>query len=312
MKLTFGGRHERTEVRSEGGGPVPFGAVDPRFDPAQTRSFSGNSGALGAVYSFTPGLALAVNGAYTERAPTYYELFANGPHAATGSFELGNTAFVKEKSKAVDISLRLKSGKHSGSIGVFENRFNNFITLFNTGNTRGADGELNPPNAGDGTSLNTGEEILPELDYRAVPARFRGVEGEGRFRVFEGGGNLDLLVNASHVRANDRSTGQPLPRIAPWRYGVGLDYRQDRLGARVDATVYADQDRVAAGELPTDGYTMLNAALTYRLPAAGMRLEAFVRGVNLLNEEARNHVSILKDIAPQGRRSGQIGVRGQF
>ena len=103
-----------------------------------------------------------------------------------------------------------------------------------------------------------------------------------------------------------------LPRIAPWRYGIGLDYQQDRLGARLDATVYSDQDRVAVGELPTDGYTMLNAAVTYRLPAAGMRLEAFLRGVNLLNEEARNHVSFLKDIAPQGRRSAQLGVRGQF
>lgn len=312
LKLSFGGRHERTEVSSAGGGAVPFGAATPRFDPAQTRSFSGNSGALGAVYSFTPGLALAVNGAYTERAPTYYELFANGPHAATGVYEVGNAAAVKEKSKALDITLRMKSGKHSGSIGVFENSFDNFIALFDTGNTRGADGELNPVDAGDGTSLNTGEEILPEFAYRAVPARFRGLEGEGRFRVMERGGNLDLLVNAAYVRADDRSTGMPLPRIAPWRYGIGLDYRQDRLGARVDATVYGDQDRVAAGELPTDGYTMLNAAVTYRLPAAGVRLEAFLRGVNLLNEEARNHVSFLKDIAPMGRRSGQVGIRGQF
>jgi len=312
LKLTFGGRHERTEVSSLGGGIVPFGAVDPRFDPAQTRSFSGNSGALGAVFSFTPGLAVAVNGAYTERAPTYYELFANGPHAATGVYELGNPAFTKEKSKALDVSLRMKSGKHSGSISVFQNRFDNFITLFNTGNTRGADGELNPPDAGDGTSLNTGEEILQEFAYRAVPARLRGVEGEGRFRVMDRGGTLDLLVSASHVRASDRSTGQPLPRIAPWRYGIGFEYRQNRLGARVDAAFFADQDRVAAGELPTDGYTMLNAAVTYRLPAAGMRLEAFLRGVNLLDEEARNHVSFLKDIAPLGRRSAQIGVRGQF
>lgn len=312
LKLTFGGRYERTEVRSEGGGLVPFGAVNPRFDPAQTRTFSGNSGALGAVWSFTPGLALAVNGAYTERAPTYYELFANGPHAATGVYEVGSAAFGKEKSKALDITLRMKSGKHSGSIGMFENRFDNFITLFNSGNTRGADGELNPLDAGDGTSLNTGEEILPEFAWRAVPARFRGVEGEGRFRVMERGGSLDLLVNASYVRADDRSTGQPLPRIAPWRYGVGLDYRQNRLGARLDATIHSDQDRVAAGERPTDGYTMLNAAVTYRLPAAGMRLEAFLRGVNLLNEEARNHGSFLKDIAPLGRRSGQVGVRGQF
>lgn len=312
LKLTFGGRHERSEVGSEGGGPVPFGGAGPRFDPAQTKTFSGNSGAMGAVWSFSPGLALAVNGAYTERAPTYYELFANGPHAATGVYEIGNTAFGKEKSKALDVTLRMKSGKHSGSIGVFQNRFDNFISLFNTGNTRGADGELNPPDAGDGTSLNTGEEILPEFAYRAVPARFRGIEGEGRFRVMERGGTLDLLLNASYVRADDKSTGLPLPRISPLRYGIGVDYRQDRLGARVDATFFEEQDRVAAGELPTDGYTMLNATVSYRLPAPGVRLEAFLRGVNLLNEEARNHVSFLKDIAPLGRRSAQIGLRGQF
>jgi iron complex outermembrane receptor protein len=57
---------------------------------------------------------------------------------------------------------------------------------------------------------------------------------------------------------------------------------------------------------------MLNAAVSYRLPAAGMRLEAFLRGINLLDEEARNHVSFLKDIAPLGRRSAQLGLRGQF
>lgn len=312
LKLTFGGRHERTEVGSAGGGAVPFGATAPRFGPAQTRSFSGNSGALGAVWSFTPGLALAVNGAYTERAPTYYELFANGPHAATGVYEVGNTAFGKEKSKALDVALRLKSGKHSGSIGVFQNRFDNFITLFNTGNNRGSDGELNPPDAGDETSSNTGEEILPEFAYRAVPARFRGVEGEGRFRVMERGGKLDLLVNASYVRAEDKSTGRALPRIAPLRYGIGADYRQDRFGARIDVTVVDDQGRVATGELATDGYTMLNAAVSYRLPAAGMRLEAFLRGINLLDEEARNHVSFLKDVAPLGGRSAQLGLRGQF
>ena len=312
LKLTFGGRHERTEVSSEGGGTVPFGGAGPRFDPAQTRTFSGNSGALGAVWSLSPGMALAVNGAYTERAPTYYELYANGPHAATGVYEIGNSAFGKEKSKALDLTLRMKSGKHSGSVGVFQNRFDNYITLVNSGNTRGADGELNPPDAGDGTSLNTGEEILPEFAYRAVPARFRGIEGEGRFRVMERGGVVDLLVNASYVRAEDQSTGMPLPRIAPLRYGIGADYRQDRFGARVDATIVEGQDRVAAGELPTDGYTMLNASVSYRLPAPGVRLETFLRGINLLNEEARNHVSFLKDIAPLGRRSLQLGVRGQF
>lgn len=314
LTITFGGRHERTEVSSEGGGATPFGGAGPRFDPAQTRTFSGNSGALGGVYRLTPALALAVNGTLTQRAPTYYELFANGPHAATGAYEVGDTTLARERSRSLDAALRVRSGPHSGSISVFATRFSNFIGVFNSGNTRGADGELNPPDAGDGTSLNTGEEILPELAYRTVPARFRGAEAEGRFRLLDRGGTLDLLAKADYVRAEDRSTGLPLPRIAPRRFGIGVDYRVGGFGARVDALWVSAQNRVSANELPTDAYTMLNTALTYRtrLPAPAADLEFFLRGVNLLNEEARNHVSFLKDIAPLGRRSAQLGVRAQF
>jgi iron complex outermembrane receptor protein len=239
-------------------------------------------------------------------------LYADGPHAATGAYEVGDAAFAKEKSKAFDIALRARSGPRSGSIGYFQNRFDNFITLFNSGNTRGADGELNPPDAGDGTSVNTGEEILPELAYRAVPARFRGWEAEGKYRLFAHAGTLDLLAKYDHVRADDRSTGLPLPRIAPHRFGLGLDYRRDRFGARVDASWVADQDRVSANELPTDGYTMLNLALTWRLAAGRAGLEAFIRGTNLLDEEARNHVSVIKDIAPLGGRAVMAGLRGTF
>lgn len=315
LKLTVGGRHERTEVSSQGGGTVPFGGAGQRFDPAQSRTFSGNSGALGGVYNVTPGLAVALNGTVTERAPTYYELYANGPHAATGSYEVGDVTFAKEKSRAFDAALRMRSGAHSGSISVFHSRFKNFIGVFNTSNTRGADGELNPPDTiTPGVSDNTGEEVLPELAYRAVPARFRGMEAEGKFRLLDRTSTLDLLLKFDYVHADDRSTGLPLPRIAPRRFGVGFDYHRGQLGARVDATWVSAQNRVSANELSTDSYTMLNAALTYRvkLPTPQGSAEFFVRGVNLLNEDARNHVSFLKDIAPQGRRSGQIGMRAQF
>ncbi len=315
LKLTFGGRHERTEVSSQRGGSTPFGGAGPRFDPAQARSFSGNSGAIGGVYSFTPGLALALNGTMTERAPTYYELYANGPHAATGSYEVGDSTFAREKSRAFDAALRMRSGAHSGSISVFHSRFKNYIGVFNSGNTRGADGELNPPETiTPGVSDNTGEEVLPELAYRAVPARFRGMEAEGKLRLLDRANTLDLLLKFDYVRADDRNTGLPLPRIAPRRFGAGLDYRWGQFGARVDATWVSAQNRVSANELPTDSYTMLNAALTYRMksPTPHGSAELFLRGVNLLNADARNHVSFLKDIAPMGKRSGQVGMRVQF
>jgi iron complex outermembrane receptor protein len=315
LKLSFGGRHERTEVRSEGGGPDDPLTGTPRFGPAQERSFNANSGSVGAVYSFTPAIALAVNGAYTQRAPTFYELYANGPHAATGVYEVGNPAAGKETARSIDAALRVRSGAHSGSISVFYSRFSNFITLFDSGNTRGADGELNPVDAdGDGVADVSGEEILPEFVYRGTSARFRGYELEGKFRLLERPGLLDLLLRFDYVHATDKTSGQPLPRIVPRRYSAGLAWKQQQFGANVELTYVDGQDRVAANELQTDSYTMLNAALTYtvKMPAPAGEVMLFVRGINLLNEEARNHASFLKDIAPLGKRAGQIGVRAQF
>jgi iron complex outermembrane receptor protein len=77
-------------------------------------------------------------------------------------------------------------------------------------------------------------------------------------------------------------------------------------------TRVAGQDRVSANELPTDGYTMLNAALVYRVKASGADWDLFLRATNLLDEEARNHVSVIKDIAPLGRRAAMVGLRGSF
>jgi len=313
LKLTAGARAERARVRSDGGGPADPATAAPRFDPAIERSFSPRSGALGAVFQVTKTVVLASNLAYSERAPTYQELFANGPHAATGAYEVGDATFGKEKSKALDVALRVKSGPNSASIGAFVNRFDRYLALIPTGNARGADGELNPVDAdGDGLADGSAEEILPEFAYRAVPATLRGFEAQSRLRLMERGGTLDLDLKADYVRAYDRSNGQALPRIAPLRLGIGLEYRLERLSARADVVHARGQDRVAAGELPTDGYTLVNASLGYRLGSGDANLEAFVRANNLFDREARNHVSFLKDIAPLPGRSVTVGLRGRF
>jgi len=313
LKLTAGARAERSRVRSDGGGPADPATANPRFDPAMERSFSPRSGALGALYQFTKTLALASNFAYSERAPTYQELFANGPHAATGAYEIGDAAFGKERSQALDLALRMRAGPHSASIGAFVNRFDRYLALVPTGNLRGADGEMNPVDAdGDGVADGSAEEILPEFAYRALPATLRGFEAQGRVRLLEREGTLDLDLKADYVRAYDRSTKEALPRIAPLRLGIGLAYKRERLGMRLDVVHARGQDRVAAGELPTDGYTLVNASLGYRVGTGDSNLEAFVRANNLFDQEARNHVSFLKDIAPLPGRSVTFGLRGRF
>ncbi|HEV7390237.1 MAG TPA: TonB-dependent receptor, partial [Burkholderiales bacterium] len=131
-------------------------------------------------------------------------------------------------------------------------------------------------------------------------------------RVMEHPGTLDLLGQVSYVKAYNRDTSQPLPRIPPVKALLGLEYRLDKLAARFDVIHATSQDRVSANELPTDAYTLVNASLTYRLSAASTVWDAFVKVNNLFDKDAREHTSPLKDIAPLPGRGVMVGLRGGF
>jgi iron complex outermembrane receptor protein len=315
VKLSLGGRAERVEVAAENF----FNEADASLiAPAATRKFSPVSGAFGAFWEFAPQYGLAFNAAYTERAPVNVELFANGPHVATNAFEIGNPNLGMEKSTAFDLGLRKKGEDWSGGVGVFYNRFKNFVALLASLDPatglpvfRDAADRTLPPTT-DPTGAGYAEPIQ-QFQYTAVPAVFRGIEADVRFRVWEAGGNrVDLELRSDYTRAKNRDTDESLPRIPPLRYGGGLVYSRDRLGARVDALHASKQDKVPRGESTTGAYTMVNAALTYRMPVAKVELEGFIRGTNLLNEEARLATSFLRDIAPLGKRAVSIGLRGAF
>ncbi|HSH97467.1 MAG: TonB-dependent receptor [Methylophilaceae bacterium] len=313
LKFSLGGRLEHAKVNSDGGGPDdPNNPGTPRFGSAQTKSFDPFSAAFGTLYALDAHWSLAGNLAHTERAPSYNELFANGPHFATGQYEVGNPDLNKEKSNGIDAQLRWKTEKNSFSIGAFYTKFSNFLSLENTANTRGADGEINPQDLNnDGIADVSGEEIVPEAQVTGVRATFKGFESEAKFRVYEGHGDLDLKLRGDYVRATNSDTGTPLPRIAPLKIGTGLNYQLNRFGARLDVLHAFSQNRTDTFELATDGYTSVNAMLTYVIPAA-FHLEAFAKANNLLDADIRDHSSFLKDIAPMGGRSILIGMRGDF
>ncbi|HEY9192806.1 MAG TPA: TonB-dependent receptor [Methyloversatilis sp.] len=301
LKLTVGGRIERVKVGSDGGGPDDANAPGtPRFDPAQQRRFTARSAAVGAVYPLNEVFSLASQLSHTERAPTFYELFADGPHAATGNYEVGNAALDKERSNSIDLQLRVKQGDHSGSVGVYRSRFSNFIALSGSGIRRDADGLIDP----------AGE--LPEFVYRAVPARFSGLEAQARLLLCRCSGELHLDLQADAVRATNRDTGEPLPRIPPLRGMAALDWLHDTLQLRLETQGVRRQNRVDAGSTPTAGYVLVNAFASYGFTAAGIGWEAWLRGNNLFDTEARNHVSFLKDMAPLPGRSVMAGLRASF
>ncbi len=278
FKFSLGGRTEYTTVDA--------GAWT-KNTSAQNASFNPTSYALGGLYAFTPNWTLASNISHNERAPSYFELYANGAHLATGQYELGNSSFSKERSNGIDAQIRWKDGKNSFSAGPYYTKFSSFIGLLNTGN------------------LQAG---LPEAKFTALPASFKGIEAEGKFNLHD---HLDLKLTGDYVRATNLSSGEALPRIAPLRLGVGLQYQKNSLGARLNVLHAFAQERIASNELATNGYTNLSALVTYKLPTK-VNVELFAKANNLLNQDIRDSASFLKDIAPQGARSLMVGLRSDF
>lgn len=297
-RLSAGARVESVRVRSEG---------NPRLDrfAVGERSFRPASYAVGALWKLAPAWQLSANLARSERAPRDYELFANGPHVATGAYEVGDTQLRKERGTQAELGLAFAAAGHSASVSAFVYRFRDFISLESTGR-----------------DLEVEEgETLPEFAYRAVPARFRGVEAQGRSPLVASAATgapplLALEWRADAVRATNTATGQPLPRIAPLRAGLTLVAQQGPWSARLGADHSARQSRVARGERPTPAYTLWNAALAWRQKAPAADLLWYARLSNASDRLAYSATSILTQTAP-GRsplagRSLRVGVQVQF
>lgn len=299
LKLNLGGRLDHSSVKASANG-------NDRFTDAN-RSFNAGSASAGLLWKLDPVWSVTSNLSYTERAPTFYELYANGPHLATGSFEVGDPNANKERATSIDLGVRFKQGPHSGSVSGYYSRFQNYLALENTGTFRDEEGNV----------VAAGSDgALPELRYLGVPATLYGFEAEGKTRLFQKmlttSDTLDFEARADYVHGENRETGEPLPRLSPLRLGGALVYGAGAWGARVDVNWNARQSRVPSGDTPTDAYTTLGVALTYKLKVSGVQTLLYVRGDNLTNEEARSATSILRDIAPLPGRSVKIGMRTSF
>ena len=297
FKLSAGARYEHVKQQ-------PTAAGNDKFASAHDRDFNAISASLGALYKLTPVWSVAGNVAYTERAPALYELYANGPHDATGQYLIGNPDAQKEKAVSTDLSLRFASGPNKGSVGVFYSRFKNYLTEFNTGRLVDDSDQVVAP----GT-----DDALNEAVYRGVRAEFYGIELDGKWRVFQKGAHqVDVELTGDYTHARNMDNDQPLPRISPLRATLAVDYGYGPFGARAELQHAWGQHRVPENDLPTASYTKLGLLVTYKFRVGATDWLAYLRGDNLTNQDIRYASSVVRDIAPEGGRSVMVGLRTRF
>lgn len=296
--LSGGVRLEHARVDSAGDADpaaTQFGA------PAQ-RSFTLHAVSLGHVWKFAPAWSLSTTLADTERAPTSFELYAKGVHAATGAYERGDASLGAERGRNLDAALQWAAGHSSVRLGVFEARFSRFINLSATGATVDVVAEDGSVNA------------VPEYVFRAVRARLRGIEAQAKHRLGAGDWSFDLSGQLDLVRADDLSRGEPLPRIAPARVRLGLDAVSGPWTASVDLDHGARQRRVPATDVATPGHSLLNLSLSRRFALGGSDALAFVKLANATDALAYNASTVptVRDLAPLPGRSLKMGLRVSF
>jgi iron complex outermembrane recepter protein len=257
-------------------------------NPAYDRSFDSLSASLGASYALADQLRFGVNLSRSERAPTQEELFANGPHAGTQAFEIGNPDFTTEKAWGVEATLKGSGEGWSLSAAAYYNWFSDYIYDAPTGEI---------------------EDDLPVFQYNQADARYYGFEIEGSARLATVGGfaiNADAL--ADYVRAEIVDQG-PVPRIPPLRLLGGLEAQSDSLTGRVEVEHSFEQDRITAFETPTDGFTLVNASIAWKPWGDASNTSLMLSANNIFDVEARRHTSVLKDYAPLAGRDIRATLR---
>ena len=276
------GRYERANVKAS--------VSDFRGAPVfSDRNFDLFSGSLGASFGFAQGWRLGVNLSHTERAPAAEELLANGPHAGTQAFEIGNPDFVKERANGAELILRGKGEGYSFEASVYYSRFSDYIYEVQTGAV---------------------EDNLPIFQILQDNARYIGFEVQGSATLARlGDSEIKLDALADYTDAKILGGGGMVPRIPPLRILAGIGVSGPVWDARAEIEHATSQTRLAAFETETAAYTLVNASISIRPFADRPNTAIVVSANNLFDVDARRHASFLKNFAPLAGRDIRVSLR---
>jgi iron complex outermembrane receptor protein len=281
-ELETGLRWEKTDYE-----PTATGISDTDFDNL--------SASLGLVRSLSEQLTLSALLDSASRAPTIEELFSNGPHLATQSFEIGDPSLQEEGVTALTLSAGYGNDVVEFNTSVYVMDFSDYIYEVNTGEV---------------------EDDLAVFLFKQNDARFTGVDLKGlvHLGVF-GSGDLDLNFLFDYVRGEvelSSSVDANLPLIPASRAGFGFSWKSEQWSLRTDYLKVDNQRRAATFELRTEGYEDLSVFIQRKVYVADSEVSIFFHGRNLTDDEQRYHGSIVKDFAPAPGRSLELGIRFDF
>ncbi|WP_372636398.1 TonB-dependent receptor domain-containing protein [Fodinibius sp.] len=319
LTLSFGARFDARKQEAR-----PHTDLNlPDYDAGETdevlyQSFFEFSGSAGATYQFTEQLAVAANIGRGFRAPSLFNLHADGVHGGIAAYQRGNPYLDSEYSLNTDLSLRWRSNSVQAKATVYRNAIDNYMFLVNTGEFAGPGGE-GPPVLefvqGDARLLGGNADITAQLlPWLQLSGTFETVAGE----------NVD----------DDISEVDKLPLLPPTRLSGKVRIMRSSLGKAenpfLSLGVQHTSSKEAAGRYEpfwqfgnspqfsdfgvasTDAYTLLNATLGSEISLWNQPVSLQLSANNLLNTTYRDFLDTYKGYALSPGRDIRIRIKIPF
>lgn len=289
LRLQFAGRAERNDYKTAARVALPGqddaddrpGPPDPR-----DRQFLGVSASAGLHADLGGATAFVANLMRSHRVPALQELYNFGPHL--GNFEVGDPDLDAETTLGLDLGLRHQSGRVGTDLNFYVYDIENFIF---------------------GNHTTEVMNNLRVLDIIQGDSRVVGFDARGSVRL---GGQTWASLGIGYVNATLTSTNEAVPRIPPLRATLSIDVPYGAFTVSPELMLAARQGRVFRDENTTPGYVVLNLDASYIWPRQHMAHVLSFTGYNLTNALFRNHMSFIKDLAPEMGRGVKLGYSLRF
>ena len=236
----------------------------------QSRNSQAWSGNAGVVFTPAAGLALSLNVGRAWRAPTLFELFANGPHIGEARYELGDSTMQPEASRSVDVGIRYNGRRARIELAAYHNRLSDYIYITPTA-----------------VFINS----LRVYQYGQAEAEMLGGEASVEAEIGQG---LVARGRVEGVRGTNLTAHEPLALLPPVRGAVGFGWR-DRFAVNID--MYARPTRLNPLDIPTAGYALLHLSVGANLRFFGRNVRGDMSLRNALDQRYKSFLSRYKEFA---------------
>ena len=273
--------------------PFEDGAVT-RAGAVQQRDFGGVSSAASGIYHWDDHLETGATLMKTFRTPGIEELFSDGPHLASYSYEIGNAELGSEDGFGTEAFLRYSAERVKLNLTVFRNQIYSYLIPTNTGEKEWGSGAAG---------------WLWIYQYRGQDAVLDGAEFSVDAEIVS---RLQAQVRMSYVRGTLADSESPLERIPPLNGKVALRYVTRSLNVHFTARLSDGQYRLSEFEEATDGYIVYDVGIQLAFPIWQLQHQAVVTVKNIFDTEYRQHLSRIKSVMPEPGRNMKLLYRLNF